>query len=121
MFECVHGSGYTLFVRERTHRTRIGIFFLHSQVMGTHVLLETARRFQTQIKRFIHVSTDEVYGCSYDGDGKHIETDALEPTNPYAATKAAAEKLVKSYFHSYNLPARALHSRTNRGRGREGC
>ena len=84
------------------------------QVMGTHVLIETAKTFKSQIKRFIHVSTDEVYGSSYDGEDRHVESDVLEPTNPYAATKAAAENIVKSYWHSYKMPvqhcALRLHS-----------
>jgi len=70
--------------------------------MGTHVLIETAKTHG--IRRFIHVSTDEVYGSSYEEDPRRIETDALEPTNPYAATKAAAENIVKSYYHSFKVP-----------------
>ena len=76
--------------------------FTSNNVMGTHVLIETAKTHG--IKRFIHVSTDEVYGSSYDEDPRHIESDALEPTNPYAATKAAAENIVKSYYRSFGLP-----------------
>ena len=76
--------------------------FTENNVMGTHVLVETAKCHG--IKRFIHVSTDEVYGSSYEGEARHVETDVLEPTNPYAATKAAAENIVKSYWHSYKLP-----------------
>jgi len=78
--------------------------FTESNIYGTHVLLETAKCCPT-IKRFIHVSTDEVYG-----EGEDFETDPmkedhiLEPTNPYAATKAGAEFLVKSYFRSFKLP-----------------
>jgi UDP-glucose 4,6-dehydratase len=78
--------------------------FTHSNIYGTHVLLESAKVCKT-IKRFVHVSTDEVYG-----EGTDFETDpmseehVLEPTNPYAATKAGAEFLVKSYFRSFNLP-----------------
>merc|ERR1719247_3462945 len=60
--------------------------FTQNNVMGTHVLVETAKTHG--IKRFIHVSTDEVYG-SVDDDARRIESDVLEPTNPYAATKAA--------------------------------
>jgi len=78
--------------------------FTENNVMGTHVLIETAKQFKDQIKRFIHVSTDEVYGSSYDGEDRHVESDVLEPTNPYAATKAAAENIVKSYWHSYKMP-----------------
>lgn len=72
--------------------------------MGTHVLLEAAKQSGDQIKRFIHVSTDEVYG---EADLSHpgmIETVALEPTNPYAASKAAAELIVKAYYRSFHLP-----------------
>lgn len=78
--------------------------FTHSNIYGTHVLLESAKNCPT-IRRFIHVSTDEVYGEgeSFDAapmDEEHI----LEPTNPYAATKAGAEFLVKSYHRSFKLP-----------------
>ena len=76
--------------------------FTQNNVMGTHVLVETAKTHG--IKRFIHVSTDEVYGSSYDEDPRRVESDVLEPTNPYAATKAAAENIVKSYYRSFNLP-----------------
>merc|ERR1719453_1815957 len=75
--------------------------FTQNNVMGTHVIIETAKNHG--IKRFIHVSTDEVYGSSYDEDPRRVETDVLEPTNPYAATKAAAENIVKSYYRSFNV------------------
>jgi len=75
--------------------------FTQNNVMGSHVLVEAAKL--CGIKRFIHVSTDEVYGTVGD-DIRRIETDVLEPTNPYAATKAAAENIVKSYYRSFNLP-----------------
>jgi len=65
--------------------------FTENNVMGSHVLVEAAKVHG--IKRFIHVSTDEVYGTVGD-DIRRIETDVLEPTNPYAATKAAAENIV---------------------------
>jgi UDP-glucose 4,6-dehydratase len=76
--------------------------FTENNVMGTHVLVETAKT--CNIRRFIHVSTDEVYGSSYDEEPRRVETDVLEPTNPYAATKAAAENIVKSYWHSFKMP-----------------
>lgn len=78
--------------------------FTQTNIYGTHVLLESAKSCPT-IRRFIHVSTDEVYG-----EGETFETDpmseehVLEPTNPYAATKAGAEFLVKSYYRSFKLP-----------------
>jgi len=77
--------------------------FTENNVMGTHVLLETAKNYD-KLKRFIHVSTDEVYGSSYDDDPSRKEGDVLEPTNPYAATKAAAEQIVKSYYTSFKVP-----------------
>ena len=78
--------------------------FTHSNIYGTHVLLESAKCCPT-IKRFIHVSTDEVYGEGEDFETAPMEEDhVLEPTNPYAATKAGAEFLVKSYYRSFKLP-----------------
>ena len=76
--------------------------FTQNNVVGTHVLLEAAKN--ADIKRFIHVSTDEVYGEAEMEDEGMIETKALEPTNPYAASKAAAEFLVKAYHRSFKLP-----------------
>lgn len=73
--------------------------FTQTNVAGTHTLLEAARRFG-RIRRFIHVSTDEVYGETDWGTPDSV----LEPTNPYAASKAAAEMLVQSYRRSYGLP-----------------
>lgn len=84
------------------------IVFTSSNILGTHTMLEACRSLQGQIKRFVHVSTDEVYGesLSYDGtdEGSHEMHTALDPTNPYAATKAGAEMLVKAYTRSYGLP-----------------
>jgi len=78
--------------------------FTRANVFGTHVLLESAKLFGKQVRRFVHVSTDEVYGEStLTGERMHAES-ALNPTNPYAATKVAAEYLVRSYRHSFGLP-----------------
>jgi len=76
--------------------------FTENNVLGTHVLVEAAKT--AGIKRFIHVSTDEVYGSSYDDDPCRKEGDVLEPTNPYAATKAAAESIARSYWYSFKMP-----------------
>ncbi|OAY84372.1 Trifunctional UDP-glucose 4,6-dehydratase/UDP-4-keto-6-deoxy-D-glucose 3,5-epimerase/UDP-4-keto-L-rhamnose-reductase RHM1 [Ananas comosus] len=79
--------------------------FTKSNVYGTHVLLEACRTSAGQIRRFIHVSTDEVYGET-DEDavvGNH-EASQLLPTNPYSASKAGAEMLVMAYGRSYGLP-----------------
>ncbi|TPX31534.1 dTDP-glucose 4,6-dehydratase [Synchytrium microbalum] len=77
--------------------------FTHNNVMGTHVLLEAAREFQ--VKKFIHVSTDEVYGETQANMPDREEETILAPSNPYSATKAAAESLVKAYQKSFKLPA----------------
>jgi dTDP-glucose 4,6-dehydratase len=79
------------------------IQFTRDNVLGTHTLLECAREYG-KIVRFVHISTDEVYG-EVDKEHKGCnEKSLLNPTNPYAATKAAAEFLVKSYYHSFKLP-----------------
>ncbi|RNF08349.1 putative GDP-mannose 4,6 dehydratase [Trypanosoma conorhini] len=74
--------------------------FTYNNVLGTHVLLECARTYG-KIEKFIHVSTDEVYGQVTDSKK---EEGTLNPTNPYAATKAAVEYIVKSYHISFGLP-----------------
>jgi dTDP-glucose 4,6-dehydratase len=76
--------------------------YTHDNVLGTHTLLECCKEYKN-IKKIIHVSTDEVYGESLDDDMKH-EGSILYPTNPYAATKAGAELIAMSYIKSYNLP-----------------
>jgi UDP-glucose 4,6-dehydratase len=78
--------------------------FTYNNIYGTHVLLESAKN-NPNLKRFIHVSTDEVYGeTPVDAESGYTEGQILNPTNPYSATKAAAEMLVKAYAHSYKLP-----------------
>lgn len=78
--------------------------FTINNVIGTHVLLEAARLAKSPIRRFVHVSTDEVYGEARRDQERMTEKDDLNPTNPYAATKAAAEYLVRSYHSCYKLP-----------------
>lgn len=76
--------------------------FTKDNILGTHTLLECTRLYGN-IKRFIHVSTDEVYG-EVDDNTTSKEISLLNPTNPYAATKAGAEFLVKAYYLSFNIP-----------------
>jgi dTDP-glucose 4,6-dehydratase len=80
--------------------------YSNDNIIGTHNLLECTRLYGKNIKKFIHVSTDEVYGDSMvDVNEKHkTENSVLCPTNPYAATKASAELIASSYFHSFKLP-----------------
>jgi dTDP-glucose 4,6-dehydratase len=79
--------------------------FTNDNIVGTHTLLECCRKY-CKIERFIHVSTDEVYGESLNElNEKHkTEQSILCPTNPYAATKAGAELIAQSYAHSYKMP-----------------
>lgn len=82
------------------------IDFTVNNVLGTHMLLEASRIYNDEthkIEKFIHVSTDEVYGQVIDNEAR-IESSVLDPTNPYAASKAAAEFFVKSYYYSYKFP-----------------
>jgi UDP-glucose 4,6-dehydratase len=77
--------------------------FTIDNILGTHTLLECCRVYN-KINRFIHISTDEVYG---EVDINHIgcsEKSILNPTNPYAATKAGAEFIVRSFYYSFNMP-----------------
>lgn len=89
------------------------IEFTRNNILGTHVLLESAKQYG--IKKFIHVSTDEVYGEMSD-KAKESET-ILDPTNPYAATKAGAEFLVKAYHKSFGLPVIITRSNNIYGPG----
>lgn len=79
--------------------------FIQTDVYGTYVLLELAKKYN--IKRFLHISTDEVYGEAKSPTGEDrpsIETDPLMPRSPYAASKAGADRLAFSYYTTYNLP-----------------
>jgi len=81
------------------------IKFTNDNIVGTHVLLECCRKYG-KIQKFIHVSTDEVYGESINSIEEQHKTEhsILCPTNPYAATKAGAELIAQSYAHSYKMP-----------------
>lgn len=78
------------------------LLYTEDNVRGTHVLLESVRKVNLDII-FLHISTDEVYGESQLDETAKDEMTILCPTNPYAASKAAAEMLVNSYIHSYGL------------------
>ena len=82
--------------------------FTENNVVGTHVLLESAK--EVCIRRFIHVSTDEVYGGQEDHVADLKEDSPLAPTNPYSASKAAAEMLVNGYRKSHRLPVLIVRS-----------
>jgi dTDP-glucose 4,6-dehydratase len=92
--------------------------FIHSNVNGVHHLLELIKNFRQEGKdkpTLIHFSTDEVYGDIE--NGTHTETDLLKPSNPYSATKAAADQLVLAWGRTYNLPYIIVRPTNNYGMG----
>ncbi|MCC6303302.1 MAG: dTDP-glucose 4,6-dehydratase [Gammaproteobacteria bacterium] len=96
--------------------------FVRTNVTGTFHLLETARAYWRQLNaaereafRFLHVSTDEVYGTLGPDDPAFSETTPYAPNSPYAASKAAADHLVRSYHHTYGLPVLTTNCSNNYG------
>jgi dTDP-glucose 4,6-dehydratase len=86
--------------------------FITTDVFGTFVLLEAARK-ATHLKRFVQISTDEVYGSVPVGSSK--ETDELKPRNPYSASKSGADRLAYSYWATYNVPVIITRASNNYG------
>ena len=74
--------------------------FIRTDVHGTYILLEAAR--QEGVERFIHISTDEVYGTVL--EGASVETDPLMPSNPYSASKAGADRMAYAFWFTYEMP-----------------
>ena len=92
--------------------------FVHSNINGVYHILELLRNYRQENSNppiLIHFSTDEVYGDITDGD--HVETDLLKPSNPYSATKAAADMLILAWARTYNLPYIILRPTNNYGIG----
>jgi len=95
--------------------------FIHTNVVGTYTLLETARSYwyhldreRQQNFRLHHVSTDEVYG-SLGKTGRFTETTPYQPNSPYSASKAAADHLVRAWHHTYQLPVVTTNCSNNYG------
>jgi len=88
-----------------------GSVFVRTNVLGTHTLLESALKHN--IKRFVHISTDEVYGSILDGSFK--ETDILTPSSPYSSSKAGSDLLAQSYHITHNLPVIITRCTNNYG------
>jgi len=86
--------------------------FITTDVFGTFVLLEAARDAPA-LRRFVQISTDEVYGSVATGSSR--ETDELRPRNPYSASKAAADRLAYSYWATYNVPVVITRASNNYG------
>jgi dTDP-glucose 4,6-dehydratase len=92
--------------------------FIHSNINGVHHLLELIRNYRAESKEvptFLHFSTDEVYGDI--DEGAHVEKDLLKPSNPYSATKAAADMLVLAWARTYNIPYVIVRPTNNYGIG----
>ncbi|MGO8760163.1 MAG: dTDP-glucose 4,6-dehydratase [Terracidiphilus sp.] len=96
--------------------------FIRTNVQGTFVLLEQARAYWKGLDaadragfRFVHVSTDEVYGTLGPDDPAFSETTAYAPNSPYAASKAGSDHLARAYFHTYGLPVLTTNCSNNYG------
>jgi dTDP-glucose 4,6-dehydratase len=89
--------------------------FVHSNINGVHHLLKMINKKKYKKPVFLHFSTDEVYGDI--NHGSHKETDLLRPSNPYSATKAAADHLVTSWGRTYGLPYVIVRPTNNYGIG----
>ncbi len=85
--------------------------FIKTDIFGTHTLLEAVRNYK--IKRYLQISTDEVYGSIK--KGKFIEESLLKPNSPYSSSKAGADLLVRAYFQTYDLPVLITRSSNNYG------
>lgn len=85
--------------------------FLLTNVFGTRVLIDAARKFE--VKRFVHISTDEVYGSLFQGTAD--ERSVLNPSSPYSASKAGADLLALSYWKTYKFPVLVTRSSNNFG------
>jgi dTDP-glucose 4,6-dehydratase len=96
--------------------------FMQTNILGTYRLLEEARSFFNTLGdeakkqfRFLHVSTDEVYGTLSSTDPAFKETNPYEPNSPYSASKAASDHLVRAWHHTYNLPVLTTNCSNNYG------
>lgn len=96
--------------------------FIQTNIVGTFELLDSVRGYWTALEvqdrqafRFLHVSTDEVYGSLKPSDPAFTETSRYEPNSPYSATKAASDHLVRAYHHTYGLPVITTNCSNNYG------
>jgi dTDP-glucose 4,6-dehydratase len=96
--------------------------FIETNVVGTYRLLECAREYWNSLQgtekhdfRFLHVSTDEVYGTLSAGDAPFAETNRYEPNSPYSASKAASDHLVRAWHHTYGMPVLTTNCSNNYG------
>jgi dTDP-glucose 4,6-dehydratase len=95
------------------HAIRDARPFVESNIIGTVNLLEEARRNKQTLRRYVQVSTDEVYGAIL--KGAYSETACLNPTNPYAAAKASGDMMTLAYYHTYGVPTIITRTENNFG------
>jgi dTDP-glucose 4,6-dehydratase len=117
-YKGVDGSGVDVVVNfaAETHVDRSlmeAATFIQTDVQGVLVLLEEARKHAPNLKRFVQISTDEVYG-SID-DGSFTETDTLNPRNPYSASKAGGDRMAHAYAQTYGMPVIVTRASNNFG------
>jgi dTDP-glucose 4,6-dehydratase len=111
----VESSDYVLNFAAETHVDRsilAAAEFIKTDVEGAFVLLEAAR-CNPKLKRFVQISTDEVYGSV--AEGSSVETDELKPRNPYSASKAGADRLAYSYWATHDVPVIVTRASNNYG------
>lgn len=96
--------------------------FIQTNIIGTFRLLESVRHYWNQLDsdlktkfRYLHVSTDEVYGSLSKDEPGFTELNRYEPNSPYSASKAASDHLVRAYYHTYNLPVLTTNCSNNYG------
>lgn len=111
----VEAADYVVHFAAETHVDRSILAagdFIKTDVEGSFVLLEAARR-NPKLKKFVQISTDEVYGSV--PEGSSTETDELRPRNPYAASKAGADRLAYSYWATHDVPVIVTRASNNYG------
>lgn len=117
MFEVTKGIDIIVHFAAESHNDRAILdpnVFVKTNIIGTQSLLEAARK--NKVKRFHHISTDEVFGAlSLEQPERFTEQTLYNPRSPYSASKAAADHLVRSYFHTYNLPITITNCANNLG------
>lgn len=92
--------------------------FVRTNIYGTYCLLEALKKHWRGANaqcRFLHVSTDEVYGALESQDAAFSETSSYAPSSPYSASKASSDHLVQAYYHTYGLPVVTTHCSNNYG------
>ena len=96
--------------------------FIQTNILGTYSMLESAREFWMQLDnqkkldfRFLHISTDEVYGSLETDQAAFTESHPYQPNSPYSASKASSDFLVRSWFHTYGLPVLTTNCSNNYG------